>query len=59
MYARKNVEFYSKTETVLRARKLACPTDMSYRPPSKLQGLKTSALCVKENQETDIDQNVS
>jgi len=45
---RKNAEFYAKRETVLRARKLACPTDMESRPPLVLQDLKTGALCVKE-----------
>jgi len=48
LYARKNAEFYMKRETVLRARKLACPTDMESRPPSVLQGLKTDVLCVKK-----------
>jgi len=48
LYARKNAEFYTKRETVLRARKLACPTDMESRPPLVLQGIKTGALCVKE-----------
>jgi len=58
LYARKNAEFYIKRETVLRARKLACLTDIESRPPSILQGLKTGVLYVKKNHKIEIDQNV-
>jgi len=58
LYARKNAEFYTKRETVLRARKLACPTTWNPDHPHYYRVLKLALFVLKKYHEIKIDQNV-